>query len=153
MEFPTLARGARLISLGLQNESGQDIGKVVEWVMDLEQGRIAYVIAEFFDAPGYYPIPWKVLTPNSDRTGYHVDQSDVMRTELFMNTHDLFAIAEDPYFFEKIENVYSTPNRVPQRSVYTAPEHARSNGRRAHTYSPDREYVPLGAIPQLQIGD
>ena len=153
MEFPILARGARLISLGLQNESGQDIGKVVEWVMDADQGKIMYVIAEFFDSPGYYPIPWRKLSPNSDRTGYQVDQSEVMRTELFMNTHDLFAIAEDPYFFEKIENVYSRPNPVPQRTAYTTPEPSRRGGQRAHTYSPNREYIPLDVIPQFQMGE
>ncbi len=153
MEIPRLARGARLISLGLQNESGQDIGKVVEWVMDAEQGKILYIIAEFFDSPGYYPIPWRMLATNPDHTGYLVDQADAMRTELFMNTHDLFQIAEDPYFFEKVENAYSMPNRVPERATHVAPEHARTNGQRAHTYAPSREYIPLDAMPQLQMGE
>jgi hypothetical protein len=152
MEIPTLARGARLISLGLQNDSGQDIGKVVEWVMDVDQGKIVYVIAEFFDSPGYYPIPWRKLSANPDRTSYFVDRSDVMRTELFMNTHDLFEIAEDPYFFEKIETAHSMPNPVPQRIAH-GPEQARTNGQRAQTYSPNREYIPLDVIPQLQIGE
>lgn len=153
MEIPRLARGARFMTLGLQNESGKDIGKVVEWVMDVEEGKILYIVAEFFDAPGYYPIPWRMLSTNSDYTAYLVEQSEVMRTELFMNTHDLFEIAEDPYFFEKIENSYSMPNRVPQWSPPRAPEHARTNGRRAHSHAPSREYIPLDAMPQLQMGE
>jgi hypothetical protein len=151
MEFPTLARGARLISLGLKDESGQDIGKVVEWVLDVDQGKILYIIAEFSNSPGYYPIPWKKLSPAADRSGYIVNPEDVMRTELFMNTHDLFEIAEDPYFYEKIENAYRTPNRVPQRTPY-APEHVQSQSQRVHTFSPSREYIPLDAMPQLQNG-
>lgn len=153
MEFPTLARGARLISIGLQNDSGQDIGKVVEWVMDVEQGKVIYVIAEFFNSPGYYPIPWKLLATNAEHSGYIVDQANVMRTELFMNTHDLFEIAEDPYFLEKIEQVYSTAPSEHQRSNRPVPEPARANGQRARTYTPSREYIPLDAMPQLQMGD
>jgi hypothetical protein len=73
MEYPTLAQGARLTAVKLKDTSGADIGKVVEWFMDIHEGKVVFVVAHFEGHDDYYPIPWALMKPDPGQAGYRVD--------------------------------------------------------------------------------
>ncbi len=59
------------------NPSGERIGEVYNFMVDKRSGRVAYAVMSFGGFLGiaqrYHPIPWQVLTYDTDLSGYVVD--------------------------------------------------------------------------------
>ena len=59
------------------NGSGERLGEVYNFMVDKRSGRVAYAVMSFGGFLGigqkYHPIPWQVLTYDTDLGGYVVD--------------------------------------------------------------------------------
>jgi len=57
--------------------SGERIGEVYNFMVDKRSGRVAYAVMSFGGFLGigqkYHPIPWQVLTYDTDLSGYVID--------------------------------------------------------------------------------
>lgn len=50
INYPTPSQGARLTSVHLKNEGGEEIGRIIAWMMDVSEGRVIDVVAESSNA-------------------------------------------------------------------------------------------------------
>jgi sporulation protein YlmC with PRC-barrel domain len=74
MAYPNLAPGARLLKVTLRNQDGQEIGEVREWMMDIDEGRVVYVLASLKESgDNYIALPWKVMRADKEKGGYRID--------------------------------------------------------------------------------
>ena len=108
MNTPKLAQGARLTAVALKNHSGEEVGKVIEWLMDVEQGRVIYVVARFDDAESdaYFAIPWALMKADLQAGGYLVDQDKVKERNLRINHNSLNELALDKGFLDRLFDAY-----------------------------------------------
>ncbi len=129
MDYPSLSRGARFMSARLYNESGTEIGDVVEWVMDVNKGCVLFVVAEFYNTPGFYPIPWPLLKTMAEPGAFVVDQKQVQRPDLFINHHELTEMIEDLEMLEKIFSAHQIPLRRSGETIVLPIDASERNGR------------------------
>ena len=106
MHTPTLSQGARLTAVKLKNPSGEETGKVIEWLMDVEQGKVIYVVAKFNDADPYYAIPWALMKADLQKGGYFVDQDQVKEHNLQIDQNSLSDLVLDKEFLNRIFDTY-----------------------------------------------
>lgn len=106
MHTPTLSQGARLTAVKLKNPSGEEIGKVIEWLMDVEQGKVIYVVAKFNDADTYYAIPWALMKADLQKGGYFVDQDQVKEDKLQIDPNSVSELVLDKEFLNRIYDSY-----------------------------------------------
>jgi hypothetical protein len=109
MNNPTISQGARLTAVKLKKQSGEEIGKVIEWLMDVEQGRVIYVVAQFNDADAYFAIPWGVMKADLEAGGYFVDQDAVKEYNLQVNRDVVSDLVVDKDFLNRVFEVYQLP--------------------------------------------
>jgi sporulation protein YlmC with PRC-barrel domain len=53
-----------LLNNGVVNDNGESLGRIDEFMFDIETGRITYAILSFREFPGknkYYAVPWELL--------------------------------------------------------------------------------------------
>lgn len=59
------------------NRSGDKLGSIYNFMVDKRSGQAEYAVLQFGGFLGigsdYYPLPWKVLTYETDQGGYVVD--------------------------------------------------------------------------------
>ena len=64
------------------NPAGERIGEVYNFMVDKYSGRVAYAVMSFGGFLGigqkYHPLPWRMLTYDTDLTGYVVDLDQEM---------------------------------------------------------------------------
>ncbi|MDO1451449.1 PRC-barrel domain-containing protein [Rhodocytophaga aerolata] len=106
MHTPTLSQGARLTAVKLKDRSGEEIGKVIEWLMDVEQGKVIYVVAKFNDADTYYAIPWALMKADLQKGGYFVDQDQVKEHNLQIDHDSVSDLVLDKEFLNRIYDSY-----------------------------------------------
>ena len=109
MNTPTLSQGARLTAVKLKNSSGEEVGKVIEWLMDVQEGRVIYVVAKFNDADTYYAIPWGTMKADLQVGSYFVDQDIVKQHNLQIDNNLLSELVLDKEFVNRIYDTYQLP--------------------------------------------
>lgn len=72
----SMIRSPRFVSTGesatkeVINDAGEELGKIEEFVMDVDNGRIAYAVLSFGGFLGvgekWFAIPWQALKPSHD---------------------------------------------------------------------------------------
>jgi hypothetical protein len=107
MNHQTLSPGARLTAVKLKNAEGQEIGKVVEWFMDVEEGRVVYVVAEFRNNGNYFPIPWSMMKADVQKGGYIVDEGIITKTNLRIDRNTMADLPGNPEFTQKVLESFS----------------------------------------------
>lgn len=59
------------------NRSGEKLGSIYNFMVDKRSGKVEYAVLQFGGLFGlgsdYYPLPWDVLTYETDQGGYVVD--------------------------------------------------------------------------------
>jgi hypothetical protein len=109
MNSPTIALGARLTAVKLKDQSGEETGKVVEWLMDVEQGRVIYVVAQFNETDEYHAIPWGVMKADLEAGGYLVDPKKVKDHNLQIDRNLLSDLVGDKNFLNRVFDAYQLP--------------------------------------------
>lgn len=126
MNTPILAQGARLTAVILKNQAGEEVGKVIEWLMDVEQGRVIYVVAKFTEENAYFAIPWALMKADLQAGGYVVDQDKVKEHNLQID-HDLLSeIVFDKEFLNRIFDTYQLPKYWEENQATSGDQSARA---------------------------
>ena len=70
-ERPRVLSASTLSGDPVRNTAGEDLGKIEDFMIDLERGRIAYAVLSFGGVLGLgdklFAVPWKALTVDTDR--------------------------------------------------------------------------------------
>ena len=74
--------------------------------MDVEQGKVIYVVAKFDDADTYYAIPWALMKADLQKGGYFVDQDQVKKHNLQIDQHSVSELVLDKEFLNRIYDSY-----------------------------------------------
>ncbi len=123
MNSPTLALGARLTAVKLKDHSGEETGKVIEWLMDVQQGRVIYVVAQFNQTNEYHAIPWGVMKAVLEGGGYFVDFQKVQNHNLQIDRSLLSEIVGDKDFLNRVFDAYQLPKYWEEnQSALTKPD-------------------------------
>ena len=76
-ETDRLIASDKVEGTSVYNSSGKRIGEVYNFMVDKRSGRVAYAVMSFGGFLGigqnYHPLPWQVLTYDTDLSGYVVD--------------------------------------------------------------------------------
>jgi sporulation protein YlmC with PRC-barrel domain len=76
-ETDRLIASDKVEGTAVYNGSGERLGEVYNFMVDKRSGRVAYAVMSFGGFLGigqkYHPIPWQVLTYDTDLSGYVVD--------------------------------------------------------------------------------
>ena len=76
-ETDRLIASDKVEGTSVYNRSGERIGEVYNFMVDKRSGRVAYAVMSFGGFLGigqnYHPLPWQVLTYDTDLSGYVVD--------------------------------------------------------------------------------
>jgi len=73
MAYPFLSPGARLLAVKLKDIDGSPLGEVKEWMMDIDEGRVVFVLATFENMVGeYVAVPWEQMKADKENGGYQV---------------------------------------------------------------------------------
>ena len=73
MAYPFLSPGARLLAVKLKDTDGSPLGEVKEWMMDVDEGKVVFVLATFENMAGeYVAIPWEQMKADKENGGYQV---------------------------------------------------------------------------------
>jgi hypothetical protein len=142
MNTPTLALGARLTAVKLKDQSGEETGKVIEWLMDVEQGRVIYVVAQFNQTNEYHAIPWGVMKADLEAGGYFVDPQKVKDHNLQIDRNLLNDIVGDKDFLTRVFDAYQLPK------YWEENQHAPTKP--ASQASPDQEAEGQDNKPVIQ---
>lgn len=126
MNTPILAQGARLTAVTLKNSSGEEVGKVIEWLMDVQQGRVIYVVAKFNDTDAYFAIPWALMKADLETGGYVVDQQKVKEHNLQIDHNLLNELVVDKEFLNRIFDTYQLPKYWEENQVTSGNQTSRA---------------------------
>ena len=70
-ERPRVLSSSTLSGDPVRNVQGEDLGKIEDFMIDLESGRIAYAVLSFGGVLGIgdklFAVPWKAMTVDTDR--------------------------------------------------------------------------------------
>jgi sporulation protein YlmC with PRC-barrel domain len=68
---PFVLSAGTLTGTPIRNSAGEDLGKIEELMIDLEEGRISYAVVSFGGFLGintkYFAIPWGLLAVDTDQ--------------------------------------------------------------------------------------
>ncbi len=73
---PALNATNSLLKHGVMNDKGENLGKIEEFLIDLETGRIMYAILSYGGFPGrskFFNVPWELLRFSSHDKKYILD--------------------------------------------------------------------------------
>lgn len=114
MGYPTLSQGARLTSVRLKNADGKEIGRVVEWMMDVQEGKVIYVVAEIDSSSKYYAIPWRFMKADLEHGGYMIDQEEIENYDVSVDRDSMSDLVNDQEFLKKIFERYGLEQQTRQ---------------------------------------
>lgn len=123
----TLAPGARLTSVRLKDSAGAEVGNVVEWMMDVEQGKVMYVIASFNDRDDYYAVPWEMLRADVSKGGYDVDKEQIVAQCLTIRRDEVANLVDRHEFSEQVLSQRGTERPAKPSAQANDPRDERSN--------------------------
>jgi len=74
---PKVLSASTLIGDGVRNPQGEDLGKIEELMIDLDNGRIAYAVLSFGGIMGIgdklFAIPWSILKLSPEERKFILD--------------------------------------------------------------------------------
>ncbi|MCC4766438.1 PRC-barrel domain containing protein [Methanosarcina sp. DH1] len=108
------------------NRAGEDLGKIEELMIDLQSGRIAYVVlsfSEFMDlGDKFFAIPWQTLTPRLQEHAFLLGT-----TKEILEKAGGFEKGNWPLAREELAGTYTSYGYQPYWQVQTGmPEEAKS---------------------------
>lgn len=139
MQYPTLSQGARLTAVRLKDDEGNEIGKVVEWLMDVVEGKVIYVIAEFNNASDYHAIPWSLMQADLQGGGYKVDQQQVNDHQVTITRDSLNDVIHDKSFLDQLYDTYELPKYWEQQNNSDASSRNSDASSQKSTYQSNAE--------------
>ena len=116
MAYPTLSQGARLTSVRLKNAAGEEIGRVIEWMMDVKEGKVIYVVAEIDSSNKYYAIPWQFMKADLQHGGYMIDAEEIEKHDVSIDRHAMGNLVNDQDFLKKVFERYGLDQQQRSRS-------------------------------------
>ncbi len=127
MDYPYLAPGARLLAVKLKDQEGNALGKVKEWMMDVDAGKVVYVLAALGESDNEYTaIPWDVMQADKENGGYKVKASaDQLMSGPRISTDKTNDLVTDTAFLDRVFQHYGSKsywkgNEAPQVDQSTA---------------------------------
>jgi hypothetical protein len=144
MNYPTLSQGARLTAVHLKNTAGDEIGKIIEWLMDVELGKVIYVVAELNNQGDYYAIPWQIMKADLQNGGYVIDQQQIEKHDIRVERGALSNLVNDKQFlttlFEAYNiNAYSEQNQQNDARTPSGPNNDERQKPQGDTYPSNAE--------------
>jgi hypothetical protein len=110
MAYPFLSPGARLLAVKLKDSDGNPLGEVKEWMMDVDEGKVVFVLATFGDMAGeYVAIPWEQMKADKENGGYQVkaDRDQLMNGPR-ISTEEVKDLITDHSFLDGLFQHYGT---------------------------------------------
>ncbi len=77
--------------------------------MDVQQGRVIYVVAKFNGADAYFAIPWALMEADLQAGGYVVDQDKVKERNLQIDQGLPSEQLLDKVFLDRVFDTYQLP--------------------------------------------
>jgi sporulation protein YlmC with PRC-barrel domain len=104
MSYPNLSPGARLLKVKLRDAEGRELGQVKEWMMDIDEGKVVYVLASFNSAPDkYFALPWKMMEADKENGGYRIRiKEDQAKAAPQLEAASLDSVVGDKNFLDKV---------------------------------------------------
>jgi hypothetical protein len=127
MYIMTLSPGARLNAVRLKDNGGNEIGKVIEWMMDVEAGKVIYIVATLHNNHEYFAIPWQLMKADLDKGGYIVDEQLVTSNCIKINRDDVPLLVDRHDLLEQILNTAEGNNNQPAQN--SSPDGTRDRSR------------------------
>ena len=79
-ETPELISSEKVDGTDVDNREGERLGKIHHFMVGKRDGRVHFAVMSFGGMFGlgndYYPLPWDVLTYDTDKDGYVVEIDD-----------------------------------------------------------------------------
>ncbi|EQB10860.1 MULTISPECIES: PRC-barrel domain-containing protein [Sphingobium] len=76
-ETTSLIASNKVEGTTVYNPAGDKLGSIYNFMVDKRSGQVEYAVLQFGGILGigsdYYPLPWKVLTYDTEQSGYVVD--------------------------------------------------------------------------------
>jgi len=76
-EINRLIASNKVEDTAVYNRDGEKLGSIYNFMVDKRSGQVEYAVLQFGGLFGlgsdYYPLPWNVLTYETDQGGYVVD--------------------------------------------------------------------------------
>ena len=94
------------------NRQGEKLGSVYNFMVDKRSGKVEYAVMSFGGFLGmgdsYHPLPWNVLTYDTDRGGYVVDldKNRLQGAPTYRSGEDPF---KDPNYGRGVYSYYGVP--------------------------------------------
>ena len=112
-ETPQLISADKVKGTDVYNASGEKLGTVEEVMIDKVSGQVAYAVMSFGGFLGigekYHPLPWGVLTYDTDQQGYRVSLSKSQLAGAPTYGVDDIADYADPEWNERVHDYYKVP--------------------------------------------
>ena len=108
MAYPFLSPGARLLAVKLKDTNGSPLGEVKEWMMDVDEGKVVFVLATFENMVGeYVAIPWEQMKADKENGGYQVraDREQLMNGPR-ISTEEVKDLITDHAFLDRLFQHY-----------------------------------------------
>jgi hypothetical protein len=108
MAYPFLSPGARLLAVKLKDTDGSPLGEVKEWMMDVDEGKVVFVLAAFENRTGeYVAIPWEQMKADKENGGYQVkaDREQLMNAPR-ISTEEVKNLITDHAFLDRLFQHY-----------------------------------------------
>lgn len=108
MAYPYLAPGARLLAVKLKDQQNNPIGEVKEWLMDVDEGRVVFVLASLSESGDQYTaIPWPLMKADREHGGYQVAaDTEKLQSAPQISLQQLNDLLTDKPFLDKIYQHY-----------------------------------------------
>lgn len=90
---PQVLSASTLIGDNVQNAAGEDLGKIEEFMIDLDTGQVAYAVLSFGGFMGmgekFFAVPWRSLHLDTDRKVFilNVDKDRLKNAPGFDKNH------------------------------------------------------------------
>jgi len=109
-ETPSLISADKVEGTSVYNQEGEKLGNVEDIMIDKRSGRVAYAVLSFGGFLGmgekHHPLPWSVLTYDTERDGYIVPLSkDVLKGAPAYGDNDR-PMWDDPAWNTNVYNYY-----------------------------------------------
>ena len=126
---------SNLLKNGVMNDSGENLGKIDEFMVDIETGRISYGILSFGGFPNrskYFAVPWELMNYSSHDSKFilNVPRDTIVKGPGYDDMGKLFETM-DTYWLGDIYEYYShKPEWEQRREEETQEELRRMQERR-----------------------
>jgi sporulation protein YlmC with PRC-barrel domain len=111
-ETGSLIASNKVEGTSVYNRKGENLGSIYNFMVDKQSGEVEYAVLQFGGVLGlgsdYYPLPWDVLTYDTDKGGYQVDL-DKSKLENAPHYPANKEPAFDTTYGEKVYGYYGVP--------------------------------------------